>query len=71
MKFDDSNREMIIELKQAYLLQRYWHKNKSISWNEMAEADSLVSDDEIHAFVGDCEFNEKDFVALGSSKSSK
>lgn len=62
MKFDDLNREMVIELKQAYLVQREWgDDNKGISWNEMAEADSLVSDDEIRAFVGDCEFSTEDF----------
>lgn len=62
MKFDDLNREMIIELKQAYLVQREWgDENKGISWNEIANADSLVSDDEICAFVGDCEFSTDDF----------
>lgn len=69
MKFDDLNREMVIELKQAYLLQRYWRKNKSISWNELeTNTDSLMSDDEIHALVGDCEFNENNFKCNSSNK---
>ncbi len=70
MKFDDLSRDMVCELKQAYLLQRYWRKNKSISWSELeTNADSLMSDDEIRAFVGDCEFSENDFCVM--QKNSK
>ena len=58
MKFDDLSRDMICELKQAYLTQR---DNESVSWSELIDADSLVSDDEIRAFVGAVEFSEDDF----------
>ena len=58
MKFDELSRDMICELKQAYLTQR---DNESVSWSEIIDADSLVSDDEIRAFVGEIEFSEDDF----------
>ena len=62
MKFDDLSRDMVCELKQAYLVQReFGDESKGLSWNEITNADSLVSDSEIRAFVGDCEFSEDDF----------
>lgn len=57
------SREELIELKQHY----YTEKNKNVSWGELADIDSLVSDEEIFKEYADTDFVDEDF-AINSNK---
>ena len=59
MTIHDLNREQLAELKQAYIMEQ--NSADGVSYNELACADELVTDAEIFAFFGDCEFSEDDF----------
>lgn len=57
MTFNELNRDQLIELKQHMLCQR-----GDPSWGELADADSLISDEEAFAEYGDVEFVPEDFA---------
>lgn len=48
-----------LQLKQYMLMQK--QLNEGTSWGELAEADSLVSDEELEDEYGDTDFSEDDF----------
>lgn len=55
------SRSQIVELKQALLEKRYADSGLGVSYDELANADRLVSDDAvIEAFAG-ATFSEDDF----------
>ena len=57
MTFNELNRDQLIELKQHMLGQ--WGDP---SWGELADADSLISDEKAFAEYGDVEFVPEDFA---------
>jgi len=57
MSFDELNAGQRTELKQALLMKR----NESCFWGELAEADSLVTDDELRGEFGGVDFSPDDF----------
>lgn len=57
MKVTELNRDQLIQLKQSYLTE----KQDSVSWGELAEADELVTDDEIFKEYAGINFVEDDF----------
>ena len=57
LTFDELNAEQRSSLKQNYLVST----RDSVSWGELAAADSLVSDEELRKEYGDTIFSPDDF----------
>ena len=57
MSYDELNRYQILALKQNYLVRT----QDSVSYNELAEADNLVSDEELEQEYKNVNFVEEDF----------
>ena len=57
MSYDELNRDQILALKQNYLVRT----QNNVSYNELAEADNLVSDDELEQEYKNINFVEEDF----------
>ena len=58
MNLIELTREQIISLKRDLLVERM----SNVSYGELADADRLVSDDEIIQLYKDTEFSEEDFA---------
>lgn len=59
MKVTDLNREQLAQVKQFYLTER--EQRTGVSWAELANADSLISDEEVYHEYAGMEFSEDDF----------
>jgi hypothetical protein len=59
MTFSELTTEQKLELKQALLLER----EESVSFEEMANCDELVTDEELEAKWGSVIFTEDDFIS--------
>lgn len=57
MSYKELNRDQILTLKQSYLVRT----QDSVSYNELAEADNLVSDEELEQEYKNVNFVEEDF----------
>ena len=57
MSYKELNRDQILALKQNYLVRT----RDSVSYNELAEADNLVSDEELEQEYKNVNFVEEDF----------
>ena len=57
MSYDELNRDQILALKQSYLVRT----QDNVSYNELAEADNLVSDEELEQEYKNVNFVEEDF----------
>lgn len=57
MSYKELNRDQILALKQNYLVRT----QDSVSYNELAEADNLVSDEELEQEYKNVDFVEEDF----------
>lgn len=58
MSVHDLNRDQIVQLKQTMLAER---SDEDLSYGELADADSLVTDAEVFAEYAGTEFVEEDF----------
>lgn len=58
MEVRELNREQLIQLKQHF----YCSKHKSVSWGELVDIDSLVSDKKIFEEYENTCFCEEDFI---------
>lgn len=63
MTFDELSREQKIELKQGLVERR--NREKGTSYEELADADSLVSDEEAREAFAGTEFVPEDFSSRG------
>lgn len=63
MTVRELNREQLIELKGRYIDDRNAEKGEGTSYQEYAEADYLVSDEEIFTAYDGTEFVEDDFLS--------
>ncbi len=61
MKLKDLNGDQRMQLKQELLRRRLEEKGEGISYGELADADTLVTDEELEAEFGDTEFVPDDF----------
>ena len=61
MKLKDLNDDQRLHLKQELLRRRLEEKGEGISYGELADADTLVTDEELEAEFGDTEFVPDDF----------
>ena len=57
MSYDELNRDQILALKQNYLVRT----QDNVSYYELAEADNLVSDEELEQEYKNVNFVEEDF----------
>lgn len=57
MKVNNLSRKMLVELKGKYLCET----QESVSWGEIADADKIVSDEEVFSYYADVDFTEDDF----------
>lgn len=57
MSYKELNRDQILALKQNYLVRT----QDNVSYNELAEADNLVSDEELEQEYKNVNFVEEDF----------
>ena len=62
MKLKELNGEQRLQLKQDILTRRMDEKGESPSWGELADADRLVTDEELEVEFGDTEFVPDDFM---------
>ena len=62
MKLKDLNEDQRLQLKQDLLSRRMDEKGESPSYGELADADRLISDEELEAEFGDTEFVPDDFM---------
>lgn len=67
MKVQELNREQLTELKQDYLLRKMEKDNKSPSFGELVNINSLVSDQEVFTFYSDFDFVNDDFFATAGT----
>ena len=61
MTLKELNHEQRLQLKQRILMDRMEEKGEGPSWGELADADTLVSDEELEAEFGGTEFVPDDF----------
>ena len=61
MKLKDLNDDQRMQLKQELLRRRLEEKGEGVSYDELADADTLVSDAELEAEFGGTEFVPDDF----------
>lgn len=61
MDISQLNKEQIANLKQAYLMQHNEEVGKGISYEELANADNLISDEIIYEAYAGYNFSEDDF----------
>ena len=62
MKLKDLNDDQRLQLKQGLLRRRLEEKGEGISYGELADVDTLVTDEELEAEFGDTEFVPDDFM---------
>ena len=61
MKVSELNREELLELKQRYFTETGDFEDGSPSYEELAEIDFIVDDDEIYEEYADVDFVKDDF----------
>lgn len=61
MTFDDLNDDQRVELKQRILMERNEARGEGTSYGELADADTLVSDEDARAWAKGMEFSPDDF----------
>lgn len=57
----DLNRDQLVELKQHYLTEQMDARGESPSWGELADADEIISDEEIYDEYAGTIFSPDDF----------
>ena len=62
MTWKELNSDQRLQLKQDILTRRMDEKGESPSYGELADADRLVSDQELEAEFGNTEFVPEDFT---------
>lgn len=61
MNVSELNRSQLTELKQSYLMQHNEETGEGTSYDELARADSIISDKVIQEVYSGINFTEDDF----------
>lgn len=61
MYISELNRDQLTELKQSYLIQQNEETGDDTSYDELARADSIISDEVIQEAYSGINFTEDDF----------
>lgn len=64
MTFAELNRDQRIQLKQQILVGRNEDRGEGTSYGELADADELVSDEDLEAWYAGTEFSPDDFTTI-------
>lgn len=67
MTFDELSEDQKLELKQRILMGRNEQKGEGTSYGELAEAGTLVSDEDAKNWAEGMEFSPDDFLCSASS----
>jgi hypothetical protein len=62
MTLKELNSDQRLQLKQRIITDRMEAKGESLSWGELADAGTLVSDQELEDEFGGTEFSPDDFA---------
>lgn len=68
MNVTELNREQLVELKQTLLTDRNNAKGVGTSYDELANADTIISDEEIYEGYADIDFSEDDFFSTAAKR---
>ena len=68
MTYDELNEDQRTELKQRILMERNEQKGEGTSYEELSDADRLVSDEDAKAWADGMEFFNDDFVCSATTK---
>ena len=68
MTYDELNEDQRTELKQRILMERNEQKGEGTSYEELSDADRLVSDEDAEAWADGMEFFNDDFVCSATTK---
>lgn len=71
MTFDELNEDQRMELKQHILMERNEHLGEGTSYEELALADDLVSDEDLGELYEGTEFSEDDFTCSCHGQTTK
>lgn len=71
MTFDELNGDQRLELKQRILTERNEQRGEGTSYGELADADELVSDEDLKDWYGATEFSPDDFMCSCSGRTVK
>lgn len=63
MSVEELNRDQLIQLKQNMLMERMDAERETPSWGELAEADSLITDEEVQQEYAGTDFVTDDFLS--------
>lgn len=65
IRVTDLNREQLVELKQMMLIDSIESEERinAVSYSELANADNLISDNEVYAMYGSVCFVPEDFIS--------
>ena len=61
MTVEELNRDQLIQLKQEMLMERMDAEGDYPSWGELADADSLISDEDVQSQFAGTIFTTDDF----------
>lgn len=61
MSVEELNRDQLVQLKQNMLMERMDAEGKTPSWGELAEVDSLITDEEVQQEYAGTDFVTDDF----------
>lgn len=62
MTYDELIEDMKLEIKQRILMERNERRGEGTSYGELADVDSLVSDEDAKDWAEGIEFSEDDFM---------
>lgn len=62
MNVTDLSRDQLIELKGDYICTRNDEQGERTYWSDFADADELVSDEEVYEVYADVDFVNDDFM---------
>ena len=63
MTIRELTRDQLLQVKQHYLTLKRDEAGEGVSYGELAEADELITDEELFEAYSDTEFSEGDFEA--------
>ena len=68
MNVKDLDKDQLIELKQAFLVQTMDREGKCPSYGELADVDELISDEQIYEAYSGIEFSAGDFICTAEKE---
>lgn len=67
----DLNRDQLVELKQRYLTEEFSARGEEPSYADLADADNIISDEEIYTEYNGTDFSMDDFFSTAGQEEIK